>query len=67
MIKFSKVLKELRVEQNISQQKLAKALRLTQNTISRYETGEREPSLEILVQIAEFFDVSVGYLLGVED
>ena len=67
MIKFSKVLRELRVEENVSQAQLAKSLNLTQNTISRYETGNREPSLEILVEIAEFFGVSTDYPLGLED
>ena len=39
-------------------------LNMSQNTISRYENGEREPGLKELVQIADYFDVSVDYLLG---
>ena len=39
------------------------ALNTTQNTISRYETGEREPGIEELIRLADYFQVSVDYLL----
>ena len=66
-VNFSNVLKELREEKGISQAKLGNVLKLNQSNIAKYETGEREPSIDILVKIAEFFGVSVGYLVGVED
>ncbi len=56
-------LKELRKKKNISQLKLALDLNTNQNTISRYETGEREPGIMELIKIADYFDVSVDYLL----
>ena len=56
-------LKELRKSRKISQVKLAMDLNMNQNTISRYETGEREPGLVELVNIADYFDVSTDYLL----
>ncbi len=56
-------LKEIRKAKGISQLKLALELNTNQNTISRYETGEREPGLVELVAIADYFDVSVDYLL----
>ena len=56
-------LKELRVQKGISQLKLALALNTNQNTISRYETGEREPGINELIKIADYFNVSVDYLL----
>ena len=56
-------LKQLRKQKNISQLKLAMDLDLTQNTISRYETGEREPGIAELIKIADFFNISVDYLL----
>lgn len=56
-------LKELRRAKGISQLKLALALNTNQNTISRYETGEREPGIHELIQLADYFDVSVDYLL----
>jgi transcriptional regulator with XRE-family HTH domain len=56
-------LRELRKSRNITQLKLALDLNTSQNTISRYETGEREPNLTELVKIADYFNVSVDYLL----
>ena len=56
-------LKELRKARRITQLKLAMDLNLTQNTVSRYETGEREPGIAELVRIADCFHISVDYLL----
>lgn len=56
-------LKEIRKSKNMSQLKLAMELNTNQNTISRYETGEREPGLMELIKIADYFNVSVDYLL----
>ena len=52
-------LKELRKKKGISQLRLATDLNTTQNTISRYETGEREPGIDELIKIADYFNVSV--------
>lgn len=56
-------LKELRKKRNISQLKLALDLSMNQNTISRYETGEREADYKTLIKIADYFNVSIDYLL----
>ncbi len=56
-------LKEIRKSKGISQLKLAMDLNTNQNTISRYETGEREPGIKELIQIADYFDISIDYLL----
>ncbi len=56
-------LKELRAKKGISQLKLALDLNTNQNTISRYETGEREADYAMLIAIANYFDVSLDYLL----
>ena len=56
-------LRELRKAQGISQLKLAMDLNTNQNTISRYEAGEREPGITELITLADYFDVSVDYLL----
>jgi len=53
----------LRKEKGISQLKLAMDLNTNQNTISRYETGEREPGINELIKIADYFNVSIDYLL----
>ena len=56
-------LRELRLERNMSQQRLAMELSMTQNTISRHENGEREPGIKELIRIADYFNVSLDYLL----
>lgn len=60
-------LKELRTKRRISQVKLAMDLNMNQNSISRYENGEREADYETLVAFADYFGVSVDYLLGRTD
>ena len=56
-------LKEIRKSKGISQLKLAMDLNTNQTTISRYETGEREPGIHELIKIADYFNISVDYLL----
>lgn len=60
-------LKQLRTQRGISQLKLAMDLNMNQNTISRYETMERQADYETLIRFAEYFDVSLDYLLGRTD
>lgn len=54
---------EIRKKKRISQLKMALDLNVSQNTISRYETGVREPDLEMLVRLADYLHVSLDYLL----
>lgn len=56
-------LKELRKKRKISQLKMAIDLNMNQNSISRYENGEREADYSTLIQIADYFNVSIDYLL----
>ena len=56
-------LKELRKSRKMSQLKLAMDLNMNQNSISRYESGEREADYATLVRLADYFNVSVDYLL----
>ena len=56
-------LKYLRKEKGISQLKLAMDLSLNQNSISRYENGTRETDYDTLIKLADYFDVSIDYLL----
>ncbi len=66
MIKFQERLKELRNEKELSQTALAKELKVSQRSISSWETGFRQPDYETLRLIAEFFEVTTDYLLGIE-
>ena len=59
-------IKELRESRNVSQEELATGLNTTQQSISLYESGNREPKLETWQQLADYFDVSVPYLQGFE-
>ncbi|MBR4034613.1 MAG: helix-turn-helix transcriptional regulator [Clostridia bacterium] len=56
-------LKELRKSRGITQLKLAIDLGMNQNSISRYESGEREADYRTLIAFADYFNVSVDYLL----
>lgn len=56
-------LKDLRKEKGITQLQLAMELNMSQNTISRYETGERQAGYDELIKIADYFNVSIDYLL----
>jgi len=57
-------LKELRRERDVSQQRLADAIFVTQSSINKYENHNIEPEIAILIRIADFFDTSVDYLIG---
>lgn len=57
-------LKELRTNKGLSQADLAKIFNVAQNTISQWERNVREPDFDTIEKIADFFKVSVGYLLG---
>lgn len=60
-------LKELREARHLSQVRLAMELNLSQNSISQYENREREAGYETLVAMADYFQVSLDYLLGRTD
>lgn len=57
-------LKSIRKERGISQLKMAMDLNMNQNSISRYENMEREADYETLIKFADYFDISLDYLLG---
>jgi len=67
MEKFAKRLRELREEKGISQRKIAPIFGISQSSYGDYELNISEPSLDMLIKIAEFFGVTVDYLLGRED
>jgi transcriptional regulator with XRE-family HTH domain len=64
---FSERIKKLRIDKELSQAKLARALKTYQQTVDRWEKGALQPDLETLTQIAMFFDVTTDYLLGLHD
>lgn len=64
---FSIRLKGLRNKANLSQQELSKIIGISKSSINMYERGEREPGLETVGKLAEYFDVRTDYLLGKTD
>lgn len=67
-MEFGDILRSLRKEKGLTQAELAKAFSLGESTVSFYESNKRTPDYEILKKFADYFDVSVDYLLGrVED
>ncbi|MCH3962946.1 MAG: helix-turn-helix domain-containing protein [Clostridium sp.] len=60
-------IKRLREEKTISQLEMAKILNISNTTLSQYESGKRIPSDSIKKKIAEYFNVSLDYLLGLTD
>ena len=60
-------IKELRTEKRVGQNKLANDLSLSNASISYWETGKQEPSASALLKLAQYFNVSVDYILGLSD
>lgn len=60
-------LKELRLENGVTQKQLASKLNIKQNTYSQYESGQRQIPLNTLAELSMFYDVSVDYLLNLTD
>lgn len=65
-IKFGERLKELRQEKNIGQVELAAQIGVSKGIISLWEQGKREPTLSSLVAIADYFSITIDYLIGRE-
>jgi len=66
MTKLAETLIHLRKRNKLTQKELATYFKVAESTISGYENGVREPNLEMLVRIADFFNVSTDFLLGRE-
>lgn len=64
---LGKSIKDLRTELKLSQRELGHKLGVCNQTISFWESGQREPDLDALIKIAKFFEVSTDYLLGLQD
>ncbi len=60
-------LRDLREDHDVKQTVLADFLHLRQNTYSQYENGQRQVPLDVLIRIAEYYNTSVDYILGLTD
>ena len=57
-------LKEIREDNDIKQKEIAEFLHIKQNTYSQYENGQRQIPIDMLIQLSNYYDTSVDYLLG---
>jgi transcriptional regulator with XRE-family HTH domain len=64
VVRFGGVLKKVRMSRKISQEVLAKSIGVSRQAVASYESGRREPCLDVLMSIADYFDISMDYLLG---
>lgn len=65
--KYYPRLRELRISAGLNQMELAEVLGMQQNQYSRYERGERELPMHLFVQLAEHYNVSLDYMVGLSD
>lgn len=66
-MKFQERIKELRIQKGISQMELSKATGISQSAIAKWELGKTEPTATAIITLAQFFDETTDYLLGVEN
>lgn len=66
-MKLDERIKELRVARGLSQVELAASLGVTKQSVSNWENSNIQPSIDMLVRLAEFFSVSTDYLLGLDE
>ncbi len=60
-------LKEIREDSDVTQKTLSEYLNIKQNTYSQYENGQRQLPIDILIRLADYFDTSIDYILGITD
>ena len=61
---FAENLKDLRKEKDIGQETLALELRVSVKTVSHWETGYTQPSIEQLIKLADYFEISIDEIVG---
>lgn len=67
IMKFKDRLKELRLSNGLSQMQLANKLNISQSAIAKWELGKTEPTASAIILIAEYFNETTDYILGVSD
>ena len=62
--KFENI-RNLRIDRGYTQKQVAEYLNIKQNTYSQYENGQRQLPIDILIKLAQFYNVSTDYILGI--
>lgn len=66
ILKYGRI-RDLRIDKGLTQEQIAKILHVSQNTYSQYEIGTSRYPLDAVVKLAEYYGVSVDYLVGLTD
>lgn len=66
VLKYGRI-RDLRIDRGLTQAQVAEVLHVSQNTYSQYEIGTTRYPLDVVVRLAEFYGVSVDYLVGLTD
>ena len=64
---FSERIIQLKLNKKLLQKDIANAIGVTARNYQRYEKGEQQPTLPIVIKLADYFDVSIDYLVGRSD
>jgi transcriptional regulator with XRE-family HTH domain len=67
MVDFMAKIKEVRINNNLTQAQLAKCLKIDTRTLRGYELGEHDPSLRVLKRICNYFNITADYFVGITD
>lgn len=64
-MKTGEKIRYLRIKNNLTSRELSKVLNISESSISLYENGKRKPRIELIIKIADYFNVTTDFLLGV--
>ena len=62
-----KRIRDLRIDNDLTKTELANKLDISERTLARYETGESEPTISVLIKMSHIFDVSIDYICCIKD
>lgn len=65
-MKFQRI-QDLRIDSDLSQKKIGEILHISQRSYSHYETGSRNIPIEMLIRLADYYDTTIDYLVGITD
>ena len=64
---YNKIIRQLRNDKNLTQVQLAEAIGYSESMVRKWESGKKKPGFDALIALSKFFNVPVGYIMGVED
>lgn len=67
IMQYYQRIRDLREDQDLTQDQLVKILKMHKTTYTNYEQGKREPPFEFIIKLAKFYNVSIDYIAGITD